>query len=49
VRDVVLALVEDPALDVPGAFSRTPGAPVYVPPPYNEVFFNLGPEGVKAK
>ncbi|KAJ7266193.1 hypothetical protein C8J57DRAFT_1229590 [Mycena rebaudengoi] len=38
VRDVMWALVEDPTLDVRGAFAQTPGAPAYVPPPYNEGF-----------
>jgi hypothetical protein len=43
------ALVEDPTLDVRGAFAQTPGAPAYVPPPYNEGFFNPGPKTVKSK
>ncbi|KAJ7203982.1 hypothetical protein C8J57DRAFT_1259531 [Mycena rebaudengoi] len=47
VRNVVRALVEDPTLDVPGAFVRTPGAPPYMPPPYTEEFFNSGSKRVR--
>ncbi|KAJ7123446.1 hypothetical protein C8R44DRAFT_783802 [Mycena epipterygia] len=42
VRNVVCKLINDPALDVRGAFAHTEGAPGYMPPPYTETFFNAG-------
>lgn len=41
-RNVVRALIADPALGVAGAFVQTQGAPRYVPPPYNDSFFSAG-------
>ncbi|KAJ7511464.1 hypothetical protein B0H11DRAFT_1955197 [Mycena galericulata] len=41
-RGVMFTLLSDPALDVPAAFATTDGAPRYMPPPYNETFFNAG-------
>ncbi|KAJ6484293.1 hypothetical protein DFH09DRAFT_1211456 [Mycena vulgaris] len=42
VRNTVRTLIADPTLGVAGAFLRTTGVPRYMPPPYNETFFNAG-------